>query len=245
MNAVAGNGMAEATGASQFETNGFQFIPAVASADQCDRLIAELMPLYERHAAAAVGKVGGVRNLLRTSPLTGALAHSPEAISLIRRVAGDPLVPVRAIFFDKNPAANWRVPWHQDLAIAVAEPIEAPGFSGWSVKDGVPHVQPPADLLAGMVTLRLHLDECRAQNGALRVMPGSHCAGKLGADEIHHWSVTVSPCVCELGKGDALLMRPLLLHASQPAELPQHRRVLHIEYAPRELPHGLKWFDRQ
>jgi len=34
----------------------------------------------------------------------------------------------------------------------------------------------------GMVTLRLHLDETPAENGALRVVPGSHGLGVLSAD---------------------------------------------------------------
>ena len=45
------------------------------------------------------------------------------------------------------------------LSIAVAERREAPGFRGWSVKQGVLHVQPPADILEGMLTLRLHLSD--------------------------------------------------------------------------------------
>ena len=245
MNAVAGIWNGDATGISQFDRDGFHLIPAVAGADDCDRLIAELMPLYERHSAATAGKVGGVRNLLRTSPRTATFANSAKINSLIRQFADDLMVPVRAIFFDKNPDANWRVPWHQDLAIALSEQIDTPGFGGWSVKDGVPHVHPPADILEGMVTLRLHLDDCPGHNGALRVFPGSHRAGKLGADDITRWTATVPAFICERAKGDALLMRPLILHASPPAELPGHRRVLHIEYAPKELPNGLKWFDFQ
>jgi hypothetical protein len=38
-----------------------------------------------------------------------------------------------------------------------------------------------------------------------------------------------------------LLMRPLLLHASSPAIMPQHRRVVHLEYAAEDLPGGLQW----
>jgi hypothetical protein len=45
----------------------------------------------------------------------------------------------------------------------------------------------------------------------------------------------------EAGKGDAILMRPLLLHASSPSEEPTHRRVLHIEYCAATLPEPLRW----
>ena len=43
--------------------------------------------------------------------------------------------------------------------------------------------------------------------------------------------------------GDALLMRPLLLHASGRSTSPRHRRVLHIEYAAFALPQGLHWHE--
>jgi ectoine hydroxylase-related dioxygenase (phytanoyl-CoA dioxygenase family) len=92
-----------------------------------------------------------------------------------------------------------------------------------------------------MVTVRLHLDDCDLKNGALKIVPGSHRHGRLGATDISKLTTTKQPAVCELSKGDALLMRPLLLHASSPAENPRHRRVLHIEYAMKELPNGLKW----
>ena len=38
------------------------------------------------------------------------------------------------------------------------------------------------------------------------------------------------------------MMRPLLLHASSPAEKGHHRRVIHLEFAPADLlPPGLRW----
>lgn len=143
---------------------------------------------------------------------------------------------------DRRRKLGW--PWHQDLAIAVDERIETAGFGPWSVKEGVVHVQPPPHILARMVTLRLHLDDCTAENGALRVLPGSHGQGELDADAIADWTARQPPVVCEIPKGGALLMRPLLLHASSPAKNPSHRRVLHVEYAAAELPNGLKWSER-
>jgi ectoine hydroxylase-related dioxygenase (phytanoyl-CoA dioxygenase family) len=48
--------------------------------------------------------------------------------------------------------------------------------------------------------------------------------------------------ICCLNAGDALVMRPLLLHASSPARKPDHRRVIHLEFAPANLlPAGLSW----
>jgi len=45
-------------------------------------------------------------------------------------------------------------------------------------------------------------------------------------------------------RGTALVMRPLLLHASSSCAIPKSRRVIHLEFASAELPHGLDWHDR-
>ena len=105
-------------------------------------------------------------------------------------------------------------------------------------------MQPPPQILGSMVTVRLHLDDCSADNGALRVLPGSHLQGELSTEAISAWIRQQQPVTCEISTGGALLMRPLLLHASAPAKNPSHRRVLHVEYAATELPNGLKWSER-
>ncbi len=138
---------------------------------------------------------------------------------------------VRGIYFDKTPEANWLVPWHQDLSIAVKQRLDVSGYGPWSTKEGVPHVQPPAELLEAMVTLRLHLDNCDESNGPLRVIPGSHRMGRLEAADIVKTRSNQKEVICSMQAGDALLMRPLLLHASSEASVPVHRRVIHLEYA--------------
>jgi hypothetical protein len=151
--------------------------------------------------------------------------------------------PVRSILFDKTSASNWSVAWHQDLTICVAEKAEIPGFGPWSRKDGLLHVQPPLPVLERMLTLRVHLDDCDQNNGALRVIPGSHLNGRLSRSEISRYTAEVQPVACELFRGGVLLMKPLLLHASSNARFPRHRRVLHIEFAADPLPHPLKWLQ--
>lgn len=123
------------------------------------------------------------------------------------------------------------------------EKREVPGFGPWSLKDGIPHVQPPSSLLERMITLRIHLDDCDASNGALKVLPGSHREGKLAPVQIKSWRCRAEPVTCEFRKGGVLLMRPLLLHASSPAINPIHRRVVHLEFAAEALPSELRWLD--
>src|SRR5277367_2259152 len=146
-------------------TDGFEVISSVLN--QCE--VEEL-----RVALSELDVSAGHRNLMKRVSSIAALAESPKIMLLLERRLGLPYFPVRSIFFDKTPEANWLVPWHQDLSIAVRERREIPSFGPWSVKNGTPHVQPPIELLENMITLRLHLDDCDESNGALRVIPGSH-----------------------------------------------------------------------
>lgn len=229
---------------SQFEREGFAVVSSVLPAAECDALAVELSALLEEQRRSIPKARGGLRNVLRVSPRAAAVALSENFTSIINSLIGGSAFPVRAILFDKTDGANWGVPWHQDLAIAVAARVETPGFGPWSVKDGIVHVQPPQHILANMVTIRLHLDDCAADNGALRVLPGSHLDGELSAEAISDWASRLAAVTCEIPQGGALLMRPLLLHASSPAKNPSHRRVLHVEYAATDLPNGLKWSER-
>jgi len=170
------------------------------------------------------------------------LACAAELGAVARQVLGARARPVRGLLFGKVPGANWKVPWHQDLSIAVREKHSVEGFGPWSEKDGVPHVQPPAQVLAGMLTLRLHLDACPRDNGPLRVLPGSHRGGRLRPSLVQQWREQVEERVCEVEHGGILLMKPLLLHASSACGSPSHRRVLHIEWAAHDLPLPLRWF---
>jgi hypothetical protein len=83
--------------------------------------------------------------------------------------------------FDKTLEANWAVAWHQDRTLPVAERFEIEGFGPWSTKDGLLHVAPPFEILARMITLRVHLDPVDAANAPLRAALGSHRLGRVAA----------------------------------------------------------------
>lgn len=150
---------------------------------------------------------------------------------------------MRGILFDKIPDANWKVPWHQDVTIAVQDKVEAEDFGPWSVKANVLHVQPPASILEHMLSVRLHLDDCGEENGALRVISGSHKRGRIPEDQIQSVRDTSQETLCSVRVGGALIMRPLLLHASSPSHAPAHRRVVHLDFAAVSLPSGMRWFS--
>lgn len=131
----------------------------------------------------------------------------------------------------------------QDLIIAVKEKKAVEGFSAWSEKGGIPHVQPPVEILENLLTLRIHLDDCDADNGALKVIPKSHLYGKLNSEQIICLKQAAKVYICTAKAGDVLMMRPLLLHSSSASVQPCDRRVLHIEYGALKLPDGLEWFN--
>ena len=75
----------------------------------------------------------------------------------------------------------------------------------------------------------------------MRVLPGSHRLGRLSPERIQELRSQQSDFLCAVSAGDALHMRPLLLHASSRSTSTRHRRVLHIEYAAFTLPNELEW----
>ena len=190
-----------------------------------------------------MGALHGARNLLRVDAVRE-LACSPRVREVMEALLGPACFAVRGLYFDKPLGANWMVPWHQDLHIAVKTRADLPGFAAWSVKAGVPHVEPPFDLLERMATIRIHLDAAHAGNGALRVIAGSHRLGRLSADDVDAARLRDPETLCEVPAGGALLMRPALLHASSNAGGGRARRVVHLEFAAEDLPAGLEWADR-
>ena len=220
----------------QLEQNGFAVVPEVISGTTCDYLIGAIETALKNK-----GSNHAMRNLAKNVPAVRELAESESIRSLARSILGENAFLVRSLFFDKTPEANWKVAWHQDITIAVQTKIETPGIGPWSMKDGVIHVQPPPRVLENMLTIRVHLDECDMENGPPQVLRGSHGKGKLNAKEIEAWRDSVEPVACIAPKGGALLMRPLLLHASSAARVPRHRRVVHLEFSAKKLPKGLQW----
>ncbi|MDF1741233.1 MAG: phytanoyl-CoA dioxygenase family protein [Verrucomicrobiales bacterium] len=216
-----------------FEAGGFALFSSVVDESTLEELRAEFTRLHS-------GGTAGVRNVLEQSPLIASLANSE---ALVRHLPASGLKPVRSLLFDKTPEANWPVAWHQDRTITVKDRHEVDGYSPWTFKNQIHHVEPPAELLAKMVTLRIHLDDGGPENGPLSIVPGSHCQGKIPPDHIAGLAdanATVITCVA----GDVFMMRPLLLHSSRRAAKPGHRRVIHLEFAdPEILEQPLSWAE--
>jgi ectoine hydroxylase-related dioxygenase (phytanoyl-CoA dioxygenase family) len=218
------------------DRDGFAIVPGVLSEHSRLEFLDEAESLLQESPA-------GVRGLAAKVHSVGALAQSAAVRSLVDSVLGAYAQLVRSILFNKSDEANWQVAWHQDLAIAVSEKVEVEGYSSWSVKDGVPHVQPPEEILEQMLTVRLHLDPADETNGALWVSPGSHRLGRLRAADAAGVAERNGKHLCRVGAGDALLLRPLILHASRKTISSVPRRVIHLEFAGASLPSSLAWAE--
>jgi len=219
---------------SAFDEYGYASIDTVPDAERCEAV-------SNRVSAASLGRAGS-RNLLHDACCAD-LALCLKSFAAIAEHLPATAVAVQCTLFDKTPARNWLVALHQDLSIPVRERITHPDCTGWSEKEGVLFVQPPLSLLESLVTVRVHLDECGPGAGPLRVVPGSHRHGRLSQSEARHQQQTQGEFECFVKRGDAVLMRPLLLHASSKATAPSRRRVLHFLFGPAELPHALRWHN--
>lgn len=223
--------------------HGFAICEGVISIVEVNELLIALERVTTGSSVRKRSGIFAIRNLLDACPEVRELADSNAIRSLVEAVLGPHADAVRGILFDKVPDANWKVPWHQDVTIAVQEGVESEGFGPWTMKADVLHVQPPASVLESMVSVRLHLDECGEENGALRVIPGSHRRHRIPEAEIASVRMESPVHICSVGIGGALIMRPLLLHASSPSRTPTHRRVIHLDFASVRLPAGINWFS--
>jgi Phytanoyl-CoA dioxygenase (PhyH) len=168
----------------EVEKRGFATCSDILSPMEVKELLMTLEHIRETPSVRKRGGIFAVRNLLDVSAEVRELAHSIAVRELVEPVLGPDYFPVRGILFDKIPDANWKVPWHQDVTIAVQDKVEVEGFGPWSVKSDVLHVQPPAYVLERILSVRLHLDTCGEPNGALRVVPGSHLQGRIPEEQI-------------------------------------------------------------
>ncbi|MCI1187448.1 phytanoyl-CoA dioxygenase family protein [Hymenobacter sp. DH14] len=230
--------------AAQFADEGFAVLPDFYAPAE----IAALLRAVESAAGSGPNfrrsqEVFAIRELLKEIPALWALLDTAALRQLLAGLFPEGCQLVKAIYFDKPAGSNWLVAWHQDLMINVDQRADLPGFGPWTSKAEGVSVQPPVAVLENVLTLRIHLDDCDATNGALKVVPGSHRHGVVPAAAIAGY--TPQATVCAVPAGGAMLMKPLLLHASNRSTSARPRRVMHLEFASVDLPAGLAWRERR
>jgi hypothetical protein len=220
--------------AIRLDIDGFFTMPAILDETGCRRIESAITQI---HASRV-----GMRDLL-DYPWCRALAQTLRLHPDLKELLPDSSRAVQCTYFEKSRDQNWLVPLHQDLSIPVREKTGHPLLSGWSEKDGSLFVQPPDDVLGQLVAVRLHIDACGLEDGALKVVPGSHRRGRLDNQAALDERAKSGETVCAAPKGGVLVLKPLLLHASSKASGDSRRRVLHFVFGPAELPYGLRWRD--
>jgi Phytanoyl-CoA dioxygenase (PhyH) len=220
------------TSVGEFDRQGFTIVESVLSQPQIE-------DTTEHIDRIALG-TAGTRNLLDYDWCVELVDVLKSDDTIARLLPFDP-VAVQCTLFEKTIDRNWLVPLHQDLSIPVRERCDNIHLSGWSHKEGILYVQPPIEVLENLVAVRIHIDDCSSDNGALRVVPGSHDRGRISPADIATLKIANEERSCEIKQGSALVMRPLLLHASSKASSPNRRRVLHFLFGSASLPLGLQW----
>jgi ectoine hydroxylase-related dioxygenase (phytanoyl-CoA dioxygenase family) len=222
---------------------GFATVNNIYSAEEIDKLL---------HVIDAAGKdketfrksteLFAIRQFLKELPESVEIIFNDRLHAVLKDFFNGNYLVVKSIYFDKPKTSNWYVSYHQDLTISVDKKIDMPGFGPWTVKQNQFAVQPPLEILQHILTVRIHLDETNENNGALRVVPGSHLKGIYRPETID-WNIE-KEVVCDAPQGGIMLMRPLLVHSSRRTTNNMQRRVIHIEFSDRELPAGLSWSER-
>ena len=228
------------------EHDGFANLTSVFTSAHVERMANQLAAAIHADVAGstlrtAQGDVYGARNLLHLWPEARQFWRQPTLSAQLQEILGPSFGLVRGLFFDKPPGLSWSLPWHKDLTIAVKDSsLPSKRFTHPTRKAGVPHVEAPEDLLRGMLTARIHLDDVTEENGPLLVIPGSHQSGKT----MPSVAAPVQPIIVQ--RGDVLLIRPLVAHCSRETQPhpTRQRRIVHLEFAPcPALPDGYAWHE--
>jgi len=183
-----------------------------------------------------------IRQLMNHIPNLLKQICNDNFLNLLNEIGGKDYFLSKAIYFDKPEESNWFVAYHQDLSISVKEKSQVENYINWTFKRGQYGVQPPIKTLENVITIRVHLDKTTSENGALSVIPNSHSKGIYRPDSID-WS-NETEVVCEVKKGNAMLMKPLTLHASKRTLNDKQRRVIHMEFSNQELDGTLEWLEK-
>jgi ectoine hydroxylase-related dioxygenase (phytanoyl-CoA dioxygenase family) len=223
--------------------NGFTVLADIYTADEIDAILKNISRADQSNPTfRKTEDLFAIRQFLKEVPDVKPLVLNKKLKECIASLFGNSYFIVKSIYFDKPPQSNWFVAWHQDLTISVDKKIDLPGYGPWTTKLNQFAVQPPVDILKDNFTVRIHLDDTDEGNGALKVISGSH----LDITRAEHLNLQAGESVtCNVPTGGIMIMRPLLMHASNRSTTNKQRRVVHIEFSKTELPEGIDWAEKE
>ncbi len=223
----------------QYLADGYAVIEDVFDEQEIEMILSEIASANTDDPAFRISNdVFAIRKFLNLVPGTKPHIFSAKLKCLLAEMFGEDYFVVKSIYFDKPEKSNWFVAYHQDLTISVESKLNIDGFGPWTVKQNQYAVQPPLSILENNFTIRIHLDDTDSENGALKIIPGSHKKGVIRTNLNGE-----SEVFCSVKKGAVMFMSPLLLHASNRTTNNQKRRVVHIEFSNQTLPNGLNWSE--
>lgn len=213
---------------SELETKGATIGKAFIDAALVERIKKKMKPILSNRSKPVA------RTNITAFPEVSEVLDTDQVSTVLHTILDQPIEVAKVLLFDKTPDQNWALPWHQDTSIPtrVGDPLD--DGAEIFMKDGVPHREAHSDELQRMLTLRLHLDDADENNGALRILPGSHQVGRLRQSQIQELFKTGTPHTCTVESGDLFMMRPLLVHQSHKSTVSARRRILHIELRPEQ-----------
>jgi ectoine hydroxylase-related dioxygenase (phytanoyl-CoA dioxygenase family) len=185
-----------------YERDGFCLVPHLFEQDECEEWKEEALRVLceQQQTGKRVNTV--YVGAAAASPLFYALASHPRLINLLRELMPEGIAFLSDKIVFKSRDHTFATPWHLDAAYW---PNTRPKLSVW-----------------------IALDAVSAENGALKVLPGSHRRDWLhrssdGSMTNNEFTQVTTPDwnsdeerICELPQGGAIVFSDRLLHASCP-----------------------------
>jgi ectoine hydroxylase-related dioxygenase (phytanoyl-CoA dioxygenase family) len=226
----------------QLEQDGFTIIEEIFSAEEIDSLADTISRIdSSKPTFRKTTDLFAIRQVLKEIPDLQKLLFNEKLKEIIKKYFGQNYFVVKSIYFDKPEQSNWFVAYHQDLTISVDKKIAIEGYGPWTVKQDQYAVQPPLNILQNIYTIRIHLDDTDERNGALKIIPRSHLNIRRPETIDKQKDTEV---YCKVKKGGIMIMKPLLLHASDKTTNNNKRRILHIEFSDINLPKEINWAEK-
>lgn len=157
---------------------------------------------------------GALHDLYQKHPEFQELVKNELILNKLTEVLGEDICMYENCLVYKPKGKRNAVPWHQDF---ISRPHESIKYISWTA-----------------------LDNVRIENGAMKVIPGSHKFGFLKwfriKGETHHdridlSQVDVSKAVyAELDAGDVMIFNQLLVHSSDECDSEKPRRAFRVSY---------------
>lgn len=224
----------------EIEEKGFTILHNIYTHAEVEQLLFIIEGVDKNNRSfRSIDSLFAARQFLIEVPAATTIIFNQNLRTLITAIFGKDYYVVKSIYFDKPHNSNWFVSYHRDLTISVNAKNLTQGYIHWTKKPYGFAVQPPLSLLEKNFTVRIHLDDTNENNGALKVIPGSHCNNLQPGQTRNAGEV-----ICSIQRGGVMLMKPLLLHASGRTTNGRQRRVIHIEFSNAYLPEGLEWSEK-